>query len=992
MPPCYCLQERSKAYLAASAKACEAEDEMIANAISKLTLSGSISPSLPPSPLSHKQPGPGTQRARIEQSLQILRDVECDFEALKASVLPLLSSIGTPKRCGNIFPLRSSIAATRLLQDRLSDVSNRASSLNNAQKEWNSLLKKCPGDTSPLPGNTFNSGCSSYQSAGVPLYALNATIRHSGCLLDPDTVTSKFGLEGKYTIMATCPDPSCHKTYAPKFEGNSPIPIYPKYCTHKQFSGGSSSNSFTDYTANISSHPGFEDIMDGAWDKNCKTSDTMHNIFDSDFLRDFKGPDGKLFGVGGQEGRYGFSMSVDFFSPYTNKQAGKKCSIGVISLVCLNLPPSMRYKPENMFLAGVIPGLKEPPLTALNHYLTPLIDELLTFWESGVHISKTFNYPDGRLIRCALIALICDLPAARKTAGFAASSHEHFCLLCHCTRSRHGYGHTDTQSWRWRTNEECRHHADQYISVESVEMRAEIFNDAGIRWSELLRLPYFDITHNVVVDSMHNLFLGLIKEHFCGILSIALPSREEEPVLDIEFGQIPAGFTSKERKSVKKLRKWLQAPLASTFSSGPEQALKKMKSLHLAALKFACEQLRCPSTVNKPRTTKGHWADSLLTWQLAQTERRAPGADTSTAHGFVLSQDEVEEIWSDIRELLTPSWLTSVPSNVVIIATSHTMSQANADAYLMHMRNYIISIKCLFPTYKFCPNHHMALHIREFLIRFSPVHAWWTFPFERLIGMLQRMPSSGKIGELEETITKAFTRAANLRALPLKASCLEIIQNCQPMFQKMTNLNVRDALVPDMRAFASIMEPSAEGDNPVWADLTKRSIPEDLSLALAEFLEGPTPSEAHFLSHLSIDGVNYATSSKHAGNSCVLLHHPHNYKSRNIECLDAAQIKYIVQVSSGDNSIQTYIGLSRYLHADVVHDPYSRFPAFPARLSSRKLGVLEIATPDQLFNHFACLPVCIEGRDLFAVLSLSHTYLHLPPVDDGMDVDDVDMS
>ncbi|KAJ3500743.1 hypothetical protein NLJ89_g9653 [Agrocybe chaxingu] len=408
-------------------------------------------------------------------------------------------------------------------------------------------------------------------------------------------------------------------------------------------------------------------------------------------------------------------------------------------------------------------------------------------------------------------------------------------------------------------------------------MRAEIFNDAGIRWSELLRLPYFDITRNVVVDSMHNLFLGLIKEHFCGILGIALPSREEEPVLDIEFGQIPASFTSKERKSVEKLRKWLQAPLASTFSSGPKQALKKMKSLHLAALKFACEQLRCPSTVNKPRTTKGHWANSLLTWRLAQTERWAPGADTSTPHGFVLSQDEVEEIWSDIRELLTPSWLTSVPSNVgsfahgklkadqwrtlgttylplslirlwgssqannarsrrcheilevtmsllcaVIIATSHTMSQANADAYLMHMHNYIISVKRLFPTYKFCPNHHMALHIHEFLIRFGPVHAWWTFPFERLIGMLQRMPSSGKIGELEETITKAFTRAANLRALPLKAGCPEIIQNCQPMFQKMTNLNVRDALVPDMRAFALIMEPSAEGDNPVWADLTKR--------------------------------------------------------------------------------------------------------------------------------------------------------------------------
>src|SRR5271168_1131737 len=49
--------------------------------------------------------------------------------------------------------------------------------------------------------------------------------------------------------------------------------------------------------------------------------------------------------LGGHEGRYAFSLCVDFFNPYMNKLAGKKTSIGrVISLVCLNLPPSLRYK------------------------------------------------------------------------------------------------------------------------------------------------------------------------------------------------------------------------------------------------------------------------------------------------------------------------------------------------------------------------------------------------------------------------------------------------------------------------------------------------------------------------------------------------------------------------------------------------------------------------------------------------------------------------
>jgi hypothetical protein len=43
---------------------------------------------------------------------------------------------------------------------------------------------------------------------------------------------------------------------------------------------------------------------------------------------------------------------------------------------------------------------------------------------------------------------------------------------------------------------------------------------SGVKWSELLCLPYFDPTRFVVIDAMHNLFLGLINEHFQNILGI----------------------------------------------------------------------------------------------------------------------------------------------------------------------------------------------------------------------------------------------------------------------------------------------------------------------------------------------------------------------------------------------------------------------------------------------------------------------------------------
>ena len=34
----------------------------------------------------------------------------------------------------------------------------------------------------------------------------------------------------------------------------------------------------------------------------------------------------------------------------------------------------------------------------------------------------------------------------------------------------------------------------------------------------------------------------------------------------------------------------------------------------------------------------------------------------------------------------------------------------------------------------------------EYLCRFGSVHSWWTFPFERIIGMLRPIPTNFKIG------------------------------------------------------------------------------------------------------------------------------------------------------------------------------------------------------------------------------------------------------
>jgi hypothetical protein len=67
-------------------------------------------------------------------------------------------------------------------------------------------------------------------------------------------------------------------------------------------------------------------------------------------------------------------------------------------MACLNLPYTIRHKPENMYVAGIIPGPQEPTLTELNHYLKPVIDDFVTSWTEGIRYSHTALHPSGRTV------------------------------------------------------------------------------------------------------------------------------------------------------------------------------------------------------------------------------------------------------------------------------------------------------------------------------------------------------------------------------------------------------------------------------------------------------------------------------------------------------------------------------------------------------------------------------------------------------------------
>src|SRR5262249_15128763 len=147
---------------------------------------------------------------------------------------------------------------------------------------------------------------------------------------------------------------------------------------------------------------------------------------DGNYLATFEGPEpGINFMDGKGEGRYVFSLNVDFFNPERVTKRGRTLSVGIISMACLNLPTSIRYKPACMHLVGLITGRAETH--DITPYREPVVDEFEVSWKRGVKYSKTSLCPDGLTTRSAIILHSDDLPARSKALGYRSSTSHHIC-------------------------------------------------------------------------------------------------------------------------------------------------------------------------------------------------------------------------------------------------------------------------------------------------------------------------------------------------------------------------------------------------------------------------------------------------------------------------------------------------------------------------------------------------------------------------------------
>ena len=167
-------------------------------------------------------------------------------------------------------------------------------------------------------------------------------------------------------------------------------------------------------------------------------------------------------------------------------------------------------------LIGIIPGPEEAQCH-INTFLKPVVDDLLSLYD-GIKVGAG----DGReFLTCAVILpVLGDIPTSRKVSQFLRFKANKPCNKCHMTAKREprSVGASGRMSFvtkrmpQRRNDREVRNAMDKYKKCPSRHAADSVAKVSGVRYSELSRLPYFNIVDNFLIDPMHNLFLGLVED------------------------------------------------------------------------------------------------------------------------------------------------------------------------------------------------------------------------------------------------------------------------------------------------------------------------------------------------------------------------------------------------------------------------------------------------------------------------------------------------
>lgn len=309
----------------------------------------------------------------------------------------------------------------------------------------------------------------------------------------------------------------------------------------------------------------------------------------------------------------------------------------------------------------------------MNHFLKPIVDELLQLW-SGISLSITYDgvTVNSHSVRAALLCFISDIPATRKVCGFPALKATLGCSKCLKAFPCIGFGEPtnysgfDRQSWIQRTKKDHIESVRKVQAATTVTEKKQLQKKYGVQYSELCRLPYFDVVRNHVIDPMHNMYLGTAKHM---------------------------------------IKVWRDKCL--------------LQQDHLFIIQKRIDEMNVPFGVGRipykiGSNFSGLTADQWLNW--------------TNLYSLYALHDILPPIhircWSLFVEasILLHQYIVSVRDVTI------------ADEKILQ---FCQMFEELYGEEKCTPNMHLHTHIKECILDYGPFSAFWAFPFERFNGVLE---------------------------------------------------------------------------------------------------------------------------------------------------------------------------------------------------------------------------------------------------------------
>jgi len=355
----------------------------------------------------------------------------------------------------------------------------------------------------------------------------------------------------------------------------------------------------------------------------------LADVYDGQVWKDFQTYKGRPFLS--MPHNIGLLLNCDWFQPFKHSQY----SVGVLYLIILNLPRSIRFKPENIIIAGIIPGPSEPSYNEMNSFLRPLVKELNSLWEDGFTLEHQGNTVTGY---AALLGSVCDIPATYKLGGFVGHLSHHACLKCKkffpTNEELNRVDFSGVDVGVAKNHDEHKKNALDTLKALSQSARDCLELKCGSRFTQLMNLKYYDCVRFAIIDPMHNLYLGtakrIMQKQWLDLLTNNDLSMIQERVDNCMYtgtiGRIPRKITSSfSSLTADEWKNWtLILSLISLFDILPSE--------HLSCWKYfvsACKIYSSPA-VSLIEIDQAH--DSMCKFFLAAEQLYGPRFLTIYSH------------------------------------------------------------------------------------------------------------------------------------------------------------------------------------------------------------------------------------------------------------------------------------------------------------------------------------------------------------------------